>query len=129
MDFAGLVLRTTLRDKSESDYAECGGADNPPAIGLAQEAFSELGHREAAIDRFADGGRPEGFDREPELQRAETARQLHAVIVVIDLFLFGALGVFQDTGRRVKGLLEQPRVAREDAADLEGLEEPFVRVE
>src|SRR5262245_29109431 len=112
MDFIDLAVRTTFCDKTKSDDAECRGADDPPAIGLAQEAFGELGHLEAAIDSFAEGGGAESFEREPELQRAEAARQLHAVIVIIDLFLFGAFGVLQNAGHSVKSLFEQPRVAR-----------------
>src|SRR5262245_46698959 len=129
MDFVDLALGTTFRDETESNDAECRRAGDPPAIGLEQKTFRELGHLESAIDRFAEGGCAEGFERKPELQRPEAARQLHTVVVIIDLFLFGAFGVFQDLGHRVKSIFEQPRVARENAADLERLEEPFVRIE
>src|SRR5262249_8816905 len=129
MDVVDLDFRTSFRDIAKRDDAYRGRGDNPPAFGLSQNIFGELGHLEAAIDRFAEGGRAEGFERKPELERAEAARELHAVIVVIDLFLFGALGVFQNAGHSVKGLFEQQRVACENAADLERLEEPFVRVE
>src|SRR5262249_60370981 len=94
MDFIDLVFRTPFRGVAKCDDAHRSRGANPPAVGLSQNAFGELGHLEAAIDRFPERGRAEGFEREPALQRAEPARKLYTVIELIDLFLLGALSGF-----------------------------------
>jgi hypothetical protein len=85
-----------------------------------------LGQRDPAADRVAERGQAEDADRQPQLQRARPARELHRAVAEVDL---AGERVAQVGALERERALEQRRLAHQQAADLVGLEQPLVRVE
>ncbi len=97
--------------------------------GRSRSRFSaRLGQGEAARDGIAKGVQAEGLQRHPEFESAEAAGELDAVVAEIH-FLMEAVDVAEILGRDAERVFEQPLVAQQHATGLEGLEQPFVRIE
>src|SRR3954465_5345798 len=110
----------------EAHDRELGGARDLPAGRRTQERLAVLGQRDPAAHRLAERGQAEDADRQPQLQRARPARELHRAVAEVDL---AAHHIAQVVALQRERPLEQPGLPPEQAADLIGLKEPLVRVE
>ena len=120
------MLRLVAAVPCEADDPELCRCDDLPAGTRAEHRLGVLGQGDPVGDRVAERGEPEHLDRQPQLQRADAARELDAAVAEVDL---AAEGVAQVLAVQREGPLEQARLADQDGAGLVGLEQPLVRVD
>ena len=126
-----LFLPDTARRPAEGHGPEARRRDDPPHAGRRDPRLGELGVGDPPLDGLPERGQAEHLERHPELERAKAARQLNAEVgeVHLPFLVLRPVDVAQVVGPRAEDLRQEPPVAHEHASDLEGLEEPLVRIE
>ena len=112
----------------ETQDPELRGADEFEVRTRLDELLRPSRQIHPLVDCLPEGGHPEGLDRHPDLQGAETAARLQ--VAVHEVRVVGAPdGVLQDVRPDRKGVFERADVLHEEATGFIALEEPLVRVQ
>src|SRR5437588_545281 len=111
-------LKLVTFSETETNCRHLCGRKNFATFSRAQLALGQLGQLKAPRDRQTKRGHAESLQRQPDLERAKTARQLNAVVARVDFLTF-AINVAQIIGLDFKSRFQNRGIAHQDASTIE----------
>jgi len=113
---------------AEGDHPHLRGGEDGPDRVLLQPPLGQLRQFEAARHGRAEGVDAVMLQAHPELQRAEGARQFEPAVAEVDLGV-EPVDIVHVGGNDAEDVDQPVLLAHQQAAEVEGLEEPLVRIE